>query len=146
VISPDGQKKDRDYDRPKLENSPRYSDLALRAEHGMNELERNCIGLEPPDENDIRKTMDTLKSLYREAYDWDPPTLEAQAGGAGFQARMRYKVRSAINEWDLRRLHPGYQPDIEFSETILSYEEDTNLESASAGESTSSGPHNSLGE
>lgn len=138
VISPDGQKKDRDYVRPRLENSPRYCDLALRAEHGMDELERNCIGLDPPDENDIRNTMNILRLLYQEAYDWQPPALEQTVGGAGFQARIRYKVRSAINEWDLRRLCPGYQPDIEFSETVLSYEEDSSLESTSTAESSPS--------
>ena len=132
VISPDGQKEDREYVRPRLENSPRYSKLVSHAEKGMHALEHNCIGLESPDDDDIKNMMDTLQLLYWEAYDWEPPALESKIGGAGFQARIRYKVRSAINEWDLRRLRPNYRPDIEISESAPNYEEDTNLESASA--------------
>jgi len=131
VISPDGQKQDIVYVKPRLENSPRYMGLAPSAEKGMLALERQAIGLDSPDSGDIQSVMDALRSIYREAYDWEPPKLESKSGGAGFQARIRYKVRSAINEWDLRRLRPGYQPNIEISETTHSYEEDANLESAS---------------
>ena len=131
IISPDGQKKDRDYVRPRLENNMRLAALAPIAEKGMQELERNCIALESPDDNDINVTMKTLQSLYRNAYDWDPPTQEAKVGGAGFQGRMRHKVRSAINEWDLRRLIPDYEPDIEIREYTTSYATDnSDLESS----------------
>ena len=42
--------------------------------------------------------------------------------------QMRYKVRSAINEWDLLRLRPGYLPDIEAQEFQHDYGEDSDLE------------------
>ncbi len=130
VISPDGQKKDRDYIEPRLQNSVQYGALAPFAKKGMHELERNCIPLEPPDEDGISSTMQILQNLYSEAYGWSTPPLKAKAGGAGFQARMRHKVRSAINEWDLRRLIPDYEPDIEISEIATEYTEDTALESS----------------
>ena len=133
IISPDGQKKDRDYIRPKLEGSARYGALASRAETGMRLLERDCIALEPPGEDDVRATMKTLRDLYGRAYGWQPPPPPEHAvttGGAGFQRRMRYKVRAAINEWDLLRLRPGERPDTEFETFTQTYEENVDLERA----------------
>ena len=131
IISPDGRKKDRDYIRPKLEGSARHGALASRAETGMRLLERDCIALEPPGEDDVLVTMKTLRDLYGRAYGWQPPPPPERAvtaGGAGFQGRMRYKVRAAINEWDLRRLRPGHRLDTEFQTFDYAYEENPDLE------------------
>ena len=128
IISPDGQKKDGDYVRPKLEQSARYSALGARAERGMRLLEQDCLALEPPSDEDVKATVETLHGLYRRAYEWEPPAHEATAGGAGFQGRMRYKVRAAINEWDLCRLHSDYQPDTEIEGFTNPYEENIDLE------------------
>lgn len=131
IISPDGPKKDRDYMRPKLEQSARHSNLGALADQGMRALERNCLALEPPGDDDVMAAMETLRDLYRQAYDWDPPAYEATAGGAGFRGRMRYKVRAAINEWDLHRLHPEYRPQTEMVDFMNTYAEDTDLENES---------------
>ena len=128
IISPDGQKKDRDYVRPRLEQSARYAALGARAESGMRLLEQGCVALDPPSDSEVKATMETLRRLYHRAYDWEPPVHEASAGGAGFQGRMRYKVRTAINEWDLLRLHPTYQPDTEIEGFKTRYEENADLE------------------
>ena len=128
TISPDGQKKDHDYMRPKLEANPRYSHIAARAETGMRLLEGGCEPLSSPSDDDVNATVEKLRKLYSDAYGWDAPPLQGEAGGAGFQRRMRYKVRAAINEWDLLRLKPGSQPDTEIDEFIHEYEEDADLE------------------
>ena len=128
IISPDGQKKDRDYVRPRLEQHARYAALGARAESGMRLLEQSCVALDPPSDDDVKATMETLRRLYRRAYDWEPPIHDATAGGAGFRGRMRYKVRTAINEWDLRRLHATYQPDTEIERFATPYAENTDLE------------------
>ena len=128
IISPDGQKKDRDYIRPRLEQNARYSALGARAESGMRLLEQSCVALDPPSDDDVRTTVETLRRLYRRAYGWEPPPHEATAGGAGFRGRMRYKVRAAINEWDLRRLHATYRPDTQIEDFTTSYEENADLE------------------
>jgi len=128
IISPDGQKKDRDYVRPRLEKSARYKDLGGLAERGMNLLERGCLSIAPLGDEDVQAVVDELRGLYERAYHWSPPPLETSAGGAGYQRRMRHKVRSAINEWDLRRLHPDYRPETEIEDFATSYEEDTALE------------------
>lgn len=127
VISPDGAKKDRDYVGPKLEAS-KYRDVAARAETGMRLLERECMPLTSPTENDVRNTVERLREIYSTAYGWNAPALRGETGGAGYQNRMRYKVRASINEWDLLRLCPGSSPEIEGAEFRHIYEENADLE------------------
>ena len=129
-ISPDGQKKDHDYMRPKLE-SGRYAALAPRAEMGMQLLERDPLRLLPPDDDDVNSTVEKLRKLYSNAYGWDAPSLAGKAGGAGYQGRMRYKVRASINAWDLLRLYPGSDPDTVSDEFTPVYDYNADLERAS---------------
>ena len=129
IISPDGRKKDSDYIRPKLEQSARYNSLADSAVTGMRLLERESIALEPPGDAVVSGAIGKLQELYRRAYGFAPPAYEATAGGAGFQGRMRHKVRSAINEWDLRRLRPDNRPDTVIEDFETGYDENTDLES-----------------
>ncbi len=130
IISPDGDKKDRDYASARLEANNRYSHIAPLAETGMNLLERQCLPLNSPTDEDVNATVEKLRQLYSDAYGWNAPSLEGSAGGAGYAGRMRYKVREAINTWDLLRLHPDANPDIVGSEYRISYEENKALEQA----------------
>lgn len=126
IISPDG-KKDGDYVRPKMLSS-KYNDVAARADTGMRLLERECMPLSSPDDSDVRETVDRLRQIYSAAYGWDAPVLNLETGGAGYRNRMRYKVRSSINEWDLRRLYPDSKPETEETEYHPTYAEDRDLE------------------
>ena len=126
IISPDG-KKDRDYVSPKLAGG-RYANVAAHAETGMRLLERECIPLNAPTEDDVNATIETLRRMYGETCGWEAPRLEARAGGGGIQARMRYKVRASINTWDLLRFYPESRPDIVGGEYRPAYEEDADLE------------------
>ena len=123
VISPQGSKKDRDYIAPKL--AARYGHLVAAAETGMRLIEQEFISLRKPTDSDIDDTMEKLRDIYSAAYGWDAPNLPGQERGAGYQQRMRYRVRASINEWDLRRLYPDYAPEIDVQEFIHTYEEDT---------------------
>ena len=134
IISPDGQRKDRDYVPARLEQNVRYRDIASRATTGMRLLERECVALAVPDSDDVRVTMESLRRLYRRAYGWMPPPSQTTAGGAGFTGRMRYKVRAAINEWDLQRLKVADVPDTEFVAFDSSYDENAALEQDTAGD------------
>ena len=133
IISPDGQRKDRDYVPARLEQNVRYRDIAGRAATGMRLLERECVALAAPDSDDVKATMESLRRLYRRAYGWEPPPSQAVAGGAGFMGRMRYKVRAAINEWDLQRLQVADVPDTEFVAFDGSYDEDAAPEQDTGG-------------
>ena len=126
IISPDGSKKDRDYVAPRLE--ARYNHLVSVAETGMRLIEYECIPLNEPTDDDVHDTMERLREIYSTAYGWDAPKLPTQERGAGYQNRMRYKVRTSINEWDLLRLYPDYAPDTDVREFHHTYEENTDLE------------------
>ncbi|MDE0001302.1 MAG: DUF2791 family P-loop domain-containing protein [Rhodospirillaceae bacterium] len=131
IISPDGDKKDRDYVKVRLERGDRYRSIADLAVTGMNLLERGDISLVPPHADDVRETVEKLRGIYATAYGWDAPVLREQARGAGYQNRMRYKVRASINEWDLLRLYPDARPEIEVEEFRPDYVEDADLEQSS---------------
>jgi len=131
IISPDG-KQDCDNIGPRLRNNPRHALLERPARNGMRALERDCIALSAPTDVDVAATVDRLRSIYSKAYDWTPPHLVGMdARGAGFEGRMRYKVRSAINAWDVQRLVPGAHPKIEAEEFVPTYREDPDLEGRS---------------
>lgn len=102
--------------------------LAARAETGMRVLRHDTIPLAQPSDEYLQVTIEKLREIYTAAYGWEAPSLQVRAGGAGSQNRMRYKVRSAINEWDLLRLYPNSQPETEETEFHFGYEENTDLE------------------
>lgn len=125
IISIDG-KNDSDYVGARL--SGRYDNLVHDAETGMRLLERECLPLAPLTDEDVRKTVATIRRIYSTAYGWDAPELPERARGAGHQNRMRYNVRAAINEWDLLRLYPDAQPETESDDFRYTYEENPDLE------------------
>ena len=125
VISADG-KQDRDYVGAKL--AGKHDGLIPSAETGMRLLERECLPLNPLADADVRRTLETLRSVYSDAYDWPAPLLRERERGAGYQQRMRYNVRAAINEWDLLRLFPNAQPETQSDEFRHRYAENPALE------------------
>ena len=105
VISAKGRKKDSDKMRPWLSQRPRWAPIAPHAERGMRLFSTHGVQLESPSQDALKKSMEALRLLYSSAYGWDAPRAkDSGAGGVGFQRRMRYKVRAAINSWDLQRL------------------------------------------
>jgi len=95
--------------------------LASLAETGMRVIEREQIMLQPPDRDELDRTYAKLKDIHAAAFGWDPPDVE------GLERlpsnRMRQYVRAWINEWDLCRLDPSYDPDITAAEVNLDYSE-----------------------
>ena len=138
IISPDGSKKDGDYIAAKL--AARYSDLIPDAEEGMQYLQRSPISLIEPDEADVHETMTKLRKIYSDAYGWEASELPPQPRGAGFQNRMRYRIRAAVNEWDLRRIYPDHNPETQMDEYHPSYEENPDLERISKDHDDESRP------
>ncbi len=131
VIGADG-KQDRDRIGPRLQQSARYGSLVEAAEAGMTALERDVIELKPVRDADVAAVLEKLRGVYERAYDWQPSPASRTSESAGHRNQIRYKVRAAINEWDLLRLRPGYRPDIETEEFRHSYEEDAQLERPAA--------------
>jgi hypothetical protein len=100
--------------------------LAGAAEAGMRVIERQQIPVQPPDRDALDRTYASLKTLHAAAHHWTPPDVE------GLERlpsnRMRQYVRAWINEWDLRRLDPDYQPQTTVADVKVDYREDVELE------------------
>ena len=133
-----GGKQDRDYVGPWLRSRGEDA-VAARAETGMRVLERETIQLEPPTSEDVATTIERLRGIYSNAYAWEAPPAESMAGGAGHRSRMRYKVRAAINEWDLMRLYPNSRPETEGIDYRPGYHEDPELTREDGNEADDAG-------
>ncbi len=125
-------KQDGDKIGSKLRESWRYGGLVEAAEAGMSALEREASELRPVREEDVVEALEKLRDIYERAYRWQPPSASAVSETAGHMNQMRYKVRAAINEWDLLRLRPGHCPDIEIEKFRHSYDEGSDLEKPAA--------------
>ncbi|MDQ1538582.1 MAG: hypothetical protein QOE58_2975 [Actinomycetota bacterium] len=103
-----------------------YAETAALAEVGMRHIERDLLSLVPPDEAELDRAYQTLRKLHGGAYGWHPPDVEGleQLGAT----RMRQYVRAWINEWDLIRLDPDYQPATEVLDVPGDYREIGELE------------------
>ncbi len=123
----DSGKQDRDKAASRLRLRKEEA-VAAQAETGIRILEQETTQLTYPTDEDVNVTIEKLRDIYSTSYEWNAPHIEGKAGGAGFQGRMRYKVRASINEWDLLRLYPNSQPETEGTEFRSSYEEIPELE------------------
>ena len=102
---------------------------AIRAEAGIRALENEHIPLLPPDPVALGETLERVRRLYGQAYQWDaPPPAFTASDGAAYRNTLRYRIRAAINEWDLRRIYPNAQPETEGQEFVPRYEELPDME------------------
>lgn len=100
--------------------------LAAQAETGMRIIEREQVQLQPPGREELDRTYTQLKQIHGQAYGWSPPDvpgLERLPSN-----RMRQYVRAWINEWDLRRLDPTYQPEISVGGLEVDLSTDSDIE------------------
>lgn len=98
-----------------------YAEMAALAEVGMRHIERDLLPLVSPDEAELNNAYRILRQLHGAAYDWEPPdVMGLERLGA---TRMRQYVRAWINEWDLVRLDPDYQPVSEVVDVPGDYRE-----------------------
>ena len=127
------RKEDRDKVVPRLRARGRDADnlTAARAETGMMLIERGQHVLGEPDHELLSDLYEKLKVIHSQAYDWNAPDINHEIG-QGPRRALRPFVRRWINEWDLRRLYPELEPDIEMTELKFSREEDTTLEQPSS--------------
>lgn len=133
------QKQDRSKIPERLRDRGELDTLRL-AENGMNWLDSRRTALHDVTAHDVEAAVDKIRRIYQEAYDWTtPPAAPTPPDAAGYQKRMRYKVRAAITTWDLQRLHPDAQPDLESEEYHSSYTEDPDL-AVETGEEAPAGP------
>jgi hypothetical protein len=99
---------------------------AAAAEAGMRAIERDLLLVREPDEAELDQSHARLRALHGEAFGWDPPV--ARGTERTSSSRMRQYVRAWINEWDLVRLDPTYQPMTEVADLHPAWDEDPDLE------------------
>jgi hypothetical protein len=121
------QKEDEEKIVAKLRASGKSEDLRLarQAELGMRKIRQ------VPQENmildesaDLREVYDKARNIYSQAYDWDPPA-DCETNNTW---RIRQHIKRWINAWDLVRLYPEYEPDIQVGQLTQNYAEDLDLE------------------
>ena len=104
------------------------TNMARQAELGMHWLSSHRTRLNEVTDDAVEDAVDLIRRVYSRAYDWAAPEAAAVVGGASYQKRIRYKVRTAITTWDLQRLRPDSTPDMETMEYHRPYHEDRDLE------------------
>ena len=136
------EKEDRDKAALRLKARQRDEDniAAARAETGMRLIERGVLPLDEPDDHMLSNLYERLKSIHSDAYAWVAPDILHSIGPGGRKI-IRSFVRRWINEWDLRRLYPESEPDIEETEFKLNYVEDKDLEQESRERSVAEEDH-----
>ncbi|HVA60406.1 MAG TPA: BREX system ATP-binding domain-containing protein [Mycobacteriales bacterium] len=112
--------------------TPEWDETATLAEAGMRHIDRDMLLLSPPDRGELDRAYSTIKQLHAAAFGWSPPDVSGlERLGA---TRMRQYVRAWINEWDLIRLDPGYQPQSEAIQIASDYREDEALGGSASGD------------
>ena len=128
-------------DTQKIEQLAQSEDASDPANHahaallGIRMIEEKGIELTRPYEPMVDALYERLRGLHGSAYSWDPPQVSAVEKLSS--TRMREYVRGWITEWDLRRLYPEAQLDIEILDVRQTYDEDQELESSGVEESDS---------
>jgi hypothetical protein len=108
------------------------SDLtAALAETTMDAIDNELLLLLQPSQADLAEVLGALSEVYAEAYDCQPEELNA-ALRVGQQ--MREYIRFWITTWDLKRVAPTYEPEIEVQHIRDDYAEDVLLEKGAEDE------------
>ncbi len=122
------EKGDREKVPEKLRETGSETDLVLsrQAEQGMRLIECERIPLVGPYDQLVEDIYHKIRAIHGAAYGWEPPqvpTIERLSS-----TRMREYVKGWITEWDLKRLDPNRQVEIELTEVKQDYSEDVELE------------------
>jgi hypothetical protein len=88
---------------------------------GMRSLGENGLSLKRPDVNTLDETFARIRTLYSTAYDWEPPS--ATPPRREHSTPLRAYIRRWITEWDLRRLYPDAQVEVETADWQTDYRE-----------------------
>jgi P-loop Domain of unknown function (DUF2791) len=123
------EKDDRDQIgfRFRLRGDPESDLTAALAESAMDAVDRELLRLREPSQDDLEDVLATLAVIYATAYDCAPATLDASLKTG---QQMREYIRSWITTWDLNRVAPTYEPEIEVQHITDDYAEDALLEKA----------------
>jgi hypothetical protein len=111
--------------RFRARQDPESSLTAALAELAMDTIERELLRLREPSQDDLADVLARLSEIYAAAYDCTPAGLDASFKTG---QQMREYIRSWITTWDLNRVAPTYEPEIELERITDDYAEDALLE------------------
>jgi hypothetical protein len=94
----------------------------------MRAIDRTHLDLAQPSDSVLGETYEKLKRIHSAAHGWEAPDIPRERGLSS--QSMREYVRAWINEWDLRRLDPTYEPQIQVEQLPTDYTEEPELERA----------------
>src|ERR1700739_758454 len=97
------------------------------ARSGMAWLGRRRSHLSAADDAGLRRSLEKIGALYRDAYDGTPPKIEIGERLAG--KSVRQYVKSWITTWDIMRLY-GEMPVISTETLAIDYTEGGAVEDA----------------
>lgn len=100
--------------------------LSSQAQSGMQLIENNRITLKAPDDKVLAEVYGKVKTLHKEAYNWEPPDVSSAERLT--TTRLRTYIKRWINEWDLKRLDPEFKPELAIDEIGPGYIENPDLE------------------
>lgn len=121
--------KRRDQDKIPGKFAEKFRDFMPEIQAGMESLQASSpsrVNLSPVSEQALREAHDKARRLYAEAYGWETPKEDVFLRESS--ARMRQYVRAWITRWDLMRLFPGYNPDIQTDTYVPDLSEREGLE------------------
>ena len=98
---------------------------AAMARNGVAWLERRRSNLSAADEAGLRRSLEKIGALYRDAYDWTPPKIEIGERLVG--KSVRQYVKSWITIWDMMRLY-GETPVVSTETIAIDYTEGSEIE------------------
>lgn len=124
----DPPRRDDELIPPRLEERGLARQAAM-AKKGIAWLQHRQFKLSAPDEEGLRRSLDKIRNLYRDAYGWTPP--ETDIGERLGSKSMRQYVKSWITTWDIERLY-GETPHIEADTIATNYDESSDMEQAPA--------------
>jgi len=121
------------HEIPMLLRGKEEERMAARATAGMNLLgPQSRIPITELTDEDWSNVIEELRTVYSSAYQWEAPPLPEDGLNEGknfLQRRIRLRVRAAVNSWDLMRLRPGSEPQMEIDDTYHErYEEEADME------------------
>jgi hypothetical protein len=111
----------------------RYPTLIPEAEAGMSFMwpgkPDSWMPIRPLAPDAVVAIHDRIRALYERAHAWSPPDEHVQP--MTHARRLRQYVREWITRWDLQRIYPGYEPQIETEELRRDLEENRDIEQPS---------------
>jgi hypothetical protein len=92
----------------------------------MRLIECERIPLVGPYDQLVEDIYHKIRAVHGEAYHWSPPHVPSIERLSS--TRMREYIKGWITEWDLKRLAPERDVEIELTEIKQDYTEDVDLE------------------